>query len=91
MAKQGKLEHMLDGKKPSDRAKNAGYVFIEIGENILESDDRVTPAELVAAWMKSPHHRENILRPEFKHIGVGVVKSAKGGWYYTEMFGRPGR
>jgi uncharacterized protein YkwD len=91
MAKQGKLEHVLDGKTPADRAKEAGYVATKIGENILKSDDKITPAELVAAWMESPRHRENILRADVMQIGVGVVKSAKGDWYYTQMFGRPGR
>src|SRR5688572_9626074 len=34
MAKQEKMEHVLDGKTPGDRADDAGYGFQSIGENI---------------------------------------------------------
>ena len=30
-------------------------------------------AVIVQAWMNSPHHRANILRPDFTHLGVGVI------------------
>src|SRR5438128_8340512 len=33
MAKQQKMEHVLDDKNPSDRAKAAGYKYSFIGEN----------------------------------------------------------
>lgn len=39
------------------------------GENIAWGQD--DPAEVVAAWMASPEHRANILRPGFRRIGVG--------------------
>ncbi|HMJ97666.1 MAG TPA: CAP domain-containing protein, partial [Thermoleophilaceae bacterium] len=35
-----------------------------------------TPVRIVKAWMKSPGHRENILRPEFTEVGVGVAYDA---------------
>ena len=33
-----------------------------------------TSEGMVAAWMKSPAHRKNILNPDFDDTGVGVVK-----------------
>ncbi len=52
-------------------------VFL-IGENIWYSSgyhySRVQQLarEIVDDWMNSPGHRENLLRPAFTHLGVGV-------------------
>lgn len=44
------------------------------GENIAWGEERIgTPKAIVRAWMHSPGHRENILNPDFRQIGVGVV------------------
>lgn len=54
--------------------RRTGYVrwkSSHVGENIAEGFD--TAEAVVAAWMASPPHRENILRPTFKAIGVGRV------------------
>jgi uncharacterized protein YkwD len=50
----------------------------DMGENIWSGSgyDIRKPQEIakdiVADWMKSPGHRENILDPDFTHLGVGV-------------------
>jgi len=41
------------------------------GENVAYGYE--TPAQLVAAWMSSPHHRENILDRSFRYLGVGTA------------------
>ena len=41
------------------------------GENLARHYG--TPKDMHDAWMASPGHRENILRPEFTGIGVGCV------------------
>jgi len=41
-----------------------------MGENL--SMGHLTPEDIVAAWMDSPTHRDNILTPNFTRIGVGV-------------------
>jgi hypothetical protein len=38
------------------------------------------------AFLGSPHHYENIVRPNFNSIGVGVVPDAKGGVFVTQVF-----
>ena len=51
--------------------------------SILEINGREEPAyirlppqqiaeKVISSWMDSPGHRENILRPQFTHLGVGV-------------------
>jgi uncharacterized protein YkwD len=65
-----------------DRINREGYSWQVIGENVAWNYPEV--AELVAAWLDSPHHCENILNPEFTELGVG-----KAGTYWTQNFGRP--
>ncbi len=38
------------------------------------------------AFLDSPHHYENIVRPNFNSIGVGVVPDGKGGVFVTQVF-----
>jgi uncharacterized protein YkwD len=72
---------------PMDRALNAGYAgFVGLGENIAAGYD--TPAAVVRGWMESPGHRVNILKPDFREIGVGVsTGSGEYGIYWVQDFG----
>ena len=87
MAKQDKLEHVLDEKAPADRVKAGGYNFRVCGENIAWNSP--TPAEALRIWMESPGHKANILNKDFTEIGIAVAKSEKGERYWTQVFGRP--
>ncbi len=87
MAKQDKLEHVLDEKDPGDRAKAAGYKSTFVGENVAWNQK--TPAQVLETWMKSEGHRENILRPEYTEIGVAVARNKKGQPYWVQVFGKP--
>jgi len=88
MARQEKMEHVLDGKTPGQRARAAGYQADWIAENIAAGED--WPLEgVIADWMGSKGHRENILSPKVSEVGVGLAKTKKGEWYYTLLFGRP--
>lgn len=67
------------------------YSFIKIGEN-LAMGDFSTSAEVVAAWMKSPAHKKNILDPAYREIGVSVQEGLINGKYVTlivQHFGDP--
>ena len=47
-----------------------------------------TPEEVVAGWMNSPGHRENILSPNFTEMGVGMTSGGgKFGTYWAQEFG----
>src|SRR4051794_17245954 len=41
MAKQGKMEHELDGQSPFDRIKSSGYKYRFAGENIAFGDEDI--------------------------------------------------
>jgi uncharacterized protein YkwD len=86
MAAQDKMEHVLDEKNPADRAKAAGYKYRALGENIAKGDRE--PKGVVAGWMDSPPHRENILKDAYTEIGVAVAKNEKGERYWVQVFGK---
>ena len=45
-----------------------------MGENLASGEETAgTPHEIVEGWMNSPGHRANILRPEFREIGIGLA------------------
>jgi uncharacterized protein YkwD len=88
-----------DGVDPQSRMLAAGYRSDNAitGENIAwASGWRASPFEIVDLWMHSPPHRENILRPEFTEVGLGVARGAPATrrssdtpWTYTTDFGGP--
>ena len=86
MAKKGEMNHELDGKNPSQRVKAVGYDYAWVGENIAAGEQWSLPG-LMEAWMKSDHHRENILKEQYDEIGIGAVKGSDGKIYYTQVFG----
>jgi uncharacterized protein YkwD len=87
MAKQKKMAHELDGKKVKDRAKAASYDYRYIGENVAWSEDQPEMKEIHEGWMKSKGHRENILKEPYREVGLGIAKSSKGEYYFTQVFG----
>ena len=77
MVEQGFYAHTSpDGSGTAERIARAGYVPSPggiTGENLaIGEEQHAMPAAIVASWMASPGHRENILRPEFREIGIGI-------------------
>jgi uncharacterized protein YkwD len=47
------------------------------GENLAWGNGRLgTASAIVGAWLASPEHRANLLRPEFTRIGIGDLVGA---------------
>ena len=87
------------GGTPLERILASGYLprraaFI-VGENIaVGMVELATPAAVVAAWMRSPDHRTNILARDFRDSGLGIVAQVPSrysngllGATYTQHFG----
>lgn len=66
-----------DGTQPWDFFKSVGYKYRYAGENLAR--DFSNPSSAVDAWMASPSHRENMLSPRYKEIGVAVVDGSLNG------------
>ena len=61
------------------RISRAGYLaaggWFVIGEDIGGGGGAFgSPTAVVRDWMHSPPHRENILDPHFRDVGVGVAR-----------------
>jgi len=65
----------LDGDDPFDRMVNAGVSYGAAGENLALAP---TIDEAHDGLMKSPDHRENILRTEFEQVGIGIYEGPYG-------------
>ncbi|HKW78499.1 MAG TPA: CvpA family protein [Candidatus Limnocylindria bacterium] len=68
---------------PFDRLKAAGITYTRAGENLAYAQS-VTVA--FRGLMESQGHRENILRPEFTRIGIGVISAGAYGRMFTQLF-----
>jgi len=78
------------GRDPWSFFKEVGYRYIYAGENLAR--DFMDSASVVEAWMNSPTHRDNIVNPNYKEIGVAVVNGTLNGVETTlvvQVFGTP--
>jgi uncharacterized protein YkwD len=95
LARTEKFAHDADSNQPADRAKQHGYDFCIIAENIAYeySSQGFSSAELadkfVEGWKHSPEHRKNMIEPDVTDTGVAVAHSENGSYYAVQMFGRP--
>jgi len=71
---------------PFDRIKlyYSGYSYA--GENAALG--YLTPEDVLKGWMASEGHRSNILKPEYREIGIGYYKGSDPyRVYWTQVFG----
>jgi uncharacterized protein YkwD len=86
MVSEGYFEHTSPaGVTFMDRIESAGYMrgarSWSVGENLVwGSEELSTPQALVTAWMNSPPHRENLLRPTFREMGLAAVSGTPVSW-----------
>jgi uncharacterized protein YkwD len=80
MVRRRFFEHATpEGVDPQARMLATGYPANNgfTGENIAWGGGaESSPVEIVDSWMHSPPHRENILRPGFTEVGLGVAMGA---------------
>jgi len=68
----------------------SGYKYEYAGENLAKNF--MFSDGVVQAWMKSPSHRENMLRPEYTDVGYAIANGNLNGEETTlvvQMFGKP--
>jgi len=78
------------GRDPWSFFKEVGYKYIYAGENLAR--DFMDSPSVVEAWMNSPTHKDNIVNPNYKEIGVAVVNGTLNGVETTlvvQVFGTP--
>ncbi|MBZ0135572.1 MAG: CAP domain-containing protein [Planctomycetes bacterium] len=75
-----------DGHSPFQRMANAGISYSAAAENIAMGYG--TPQAVMAGWMASQGHHDNIMNPVFTQIGIGVRLGSNGD-YWTQVFRTP--
>jgi uncharacterized protein YkwD len=70
------FSHTPCGTEFTSTFQRAGYRYSTVGENLYAGPwGRVTPREVVLAWLKSPGHRANMLSPGFRQLGAAPVRA----------------
>ena len=72
-----------EGKNVGDRLEKANIKYTFAGENLALAP---TLATAHAGLMASQGHRENILEPRFKKIGIGVIDNGVYGKMFVQVF-----
>lgn len=80
MVEQNKMSHDNFFQR-SDYLKSQGADIVS--ENVAYGQR--TPEAVVAAWLKSPSHKEAI-ESDYTHTGIGVISNKNGINYYTQIF-----
>jgi uncharacterized protein YkwD len=76
MAEKNYFNHdSQDGETPFDRMNRAGYRFGYAGENMARDQDPVSAGRALYA---SPGHRDNMLGPHYRRVGIAAVESSLG-------------
>jgi uncharacterized protein YkwD len=76
VASCGEFSHSPCGADPTAPLRAAGYRYATFGENLfLGTWGNVSARDAVAAWLRSPGHRANVLRPSFRHLGAALVRA----------------
>ncbi|NCN03960.1 MAG: hypothetical protein GW942_02705 [Candidatus Pacebacteria bacterium] len=79
-----------DGKQPWSFISENGYSYRVAGENLAR--DFSNSSDMMAAWMRSPTHKANIVNNRYQEIGIAVIDGVLGGHETTlvvQMFGSP--
>lgn len=91
MAAKGYFSHKTpDGKEPWYWLDQAGYKYSYAGQNLAVN---FTDSENVqTAWLASPTHKENIMKPQYTEVGFGTANGYYQGYettFVVEFFATP--
>jgi len=84
------FSHTINEKKFSTWIKESGYKYLYSGENL--AINFLTSEGAIKAWLDSETHKENILNPNFKEIGVAIVEGefeGENSIIIVQVFGSP--
>lgn len=78
------------GRNPWSFFQEVNYKYLYAGENLAR--DFSDSSSVIEAWMNSPTHKDNLLNPSYREIGVAVVNGTLSGVETTlvvQLFGTP--
>ena len=90
MARHDYFEHVdLSGRTPADRVRASGYREKLVGENIAYGP--TSAEEVVAGWLHSTGHCENLMDARFSEMGLARVsgQGSRHGLYWDQVLTQP--
>ena len=82
LASTGRLSHDRMGQRIKAVGLKTCGKRLNWGENVAYN---ASPERVVRAWLRSASHCKNIMNPQFRTIGVGMVQKGRR-QYYTQLF-----
>lgn len=73
-----------DNESPGQRAVQAGFCHIYVGENIAAG--QMTVQRAMQAWKSSATHNLNLLDPDYVYVGMGFSVDTFGRRYWVQEF-----
>ena len=90
MVTRDTLSHIsADGSRVRQRVQRRGYAARSVGENVAAGQG--SAEQVVADWIASPGHCENLMVPAYTEMGAGYVVDLRSAAviYWTQVFARP--
>lgn len=76
VASCGQFSHTPCGVNLTVGVNASGYRYATFGENLFAGTwGKVSPRDVVSAWLESPPHRANVLNGQFRHVGAAPVRA----------------
>ena len=70
------ISHTPCGSDVAASVRRSGYEHARFGENLYVGTlGSASARDVVAAWLRSPPHRANILDPAFRDVGAALVRA----------------
>jgi predicted Zn finger-like uncharacterized protein len=85
MAKQGKVDEVVDVQFVADNAQAAGYQFLALNASAA-GGPAVTAQAVMKLWTDSKDAQQLMLDKQYQEIGVGVARDDKGALYYVQVY-----
>lgn len=90
LVRLGRFDHRgADGSLAVDRVARSGYRARIVGENLAAGP--TTADEVVAGWLASPGHCENVMEARFTQMGIAYVDkpASRYGIIWVQLFATP--
>ena len=76
VASCGQFSHTPCGTDVTAAVRAAGYRYSSFGENLFAGTwGQVSARDVLAAWLQSPMHKANVLRPGFRDFGAAAARA----------------
>ena len=86
MARQGRMDHVLDGQGVGERVCAEGLCRLAVGENIAMGQRDA--ARVTASWWASPGHQASILGAGWSRVVFGYFRDGAGRAWWCAVFAR---